>query len=245
MRFHRCRQTRLHRHGAGRQRPTRKGCRSRLPGRTLRRTTGTVLPEADAVLGFDAYPELPSALRTLCRWSTGCAPPDRRGSAASRARGPFGPTWLCCPAWGMRRRLSDGPVASVKLASGCDRRCTFCAIPSFRGSSFRRPTDVVNEVAWLVGQGRAEVNLVSENSTSYGRTSVTCGSWRACCRPRGHPAWNGCALRICSLPRCARSGVHHRCHGGVAPTSTCRSSTPVPRCCAGCAGSADRRTSCA
>jgi MiaB/RimO family radical SAM methylthiotransferase len=70
----------------------------------------------------------------------------------------------------MRRRLSDGPVASVKLASGCDRRCTFCAIPSFRGAFVsRRPVDVVSEVAWLVEQGVREVNLVSENSTSYGK----------------------------------------------------------------------------
>lgn len=34
----------------------------------------------------------------------------------------------------LRRRLGTSPVASVKLASGCDRRCSFCAIPSFRGS---------------------------------------------------------------------------------------------------------------
>jgi MiaB/RimO family radical SAM methylthiotransferase len=66
--------------------------------------------------------------------------------------------------------LSEGPVASVKLASGCDRRCTFCAIPSFRGSFVsRRPTDVVQEVAWLAEQGVLEVNLVSENSTSFGK----------------------------------------------------------------------------
>ena len=70
----------------------------------------------------------------------------------------------------MRRRLTDGPFANVKLASGCDRRCTFCAIPSFRGSFVsRRPTDVLDEVRWLVDQGVLEVNLVSENSTSYGK----------------------------------------------------------------------------
>jgi MiaB/RimO family radical SAM methylthiotransferase len=71
---------------------------------------------------------------------------------------------------GLRRRLTEGPIASVKLASGCDRRCTFCAIPSFRGSFVsRRPTDVVQETAWLADQGVLEVNLVSENSTSYGK----------------------------------------------------------------------------
>ncbi|MFG2645487.1 30S ribosomal protein S12 methylthiotransferase RimO [Streptomyces sp. NPDC048370] len=70
----------------------------------------------------------------------------------------------------LRRRLDRSPVASVKLASGCDRRCSFCAIPSFRGSFVsRRPSDVLNETRWLAEQGVKEVMLVSENNTSYGK----------------------------------------------------------------------------
>ncbi len=70
----------------------------------------------------------------------------------------------------LRRRLGGGPVASVKLASGCDRRCAFCAIPSFRGSFVsRRPSDVLNETRWLAGEGVKEIMLVSENNTSYGK----------------------------------------------------------------------------
>ncbi|WP_443071041.1 30S ribosomal protein S12 methylthiotransferase RimO [Streptomyces sp. NBC_01476] len=70
----------------------------------------------------------------------------------------------------LRRRLDSGPVASVKLASGCDRRCSFCAIPSFRGSFIsRRPSDVLGETRWLAEQGVKEVMLVSENNTSYGK----------------------------------------------------------------------------
>ena len=69
-----------------------------------------------------------------------------------------------------RTRLSDGPVANLKLASGCDRRCAFCAIPSFRGSFVSRPPDdVVAEAAWLGMHGVRELVLVSENSTSYGK----------------------------------------------------------------------------
>jgi MiaB/RimO family radical SAM methylthiotransferase len=61
-------------------------------------------------------------------------------------------------------------AASVKLASGCDRRCSFCAIPSFRGSFVsRRPSDVLNETRWLAEQGVKEIMLVSENNTSYGK----------------------------------------------------------------------------
>ncbi|MBT2440371.1 30S ribosomal protein S12 methylthiotransferase RimO [Streptomyces sp. ISL-36] len=70
----------------------------------------------------------------------------------------------------LRRRLDTSPVASVKLASGCDRRCSFCAIPSFRGSFVsRRPSDVLGETRWLAEQGVKEVMLVSENNTSYGK----------------------------------------------------------------------------
>jgi len=70
----------------------------------------------------------------------------------------------------MRRRLGGGPVAPLKIASGCDRRCTFCAIPAFRGAFVsRRPADLVAEAGWLAEHGARELLLVSENSTSYGK----------------------------------------------------------------------------
>ncbi len=69
-----------------------------------------------------------------------------------------------------RRRLSAGVVAPLKIASGCDRRCSFCAIPSFRGAFVsRRPTEILAEARWLASQGVRELMLVSENSTSYGK----------------------------------------------------------------------------
>ncbi|MGH3069402.1 MAG: 30S ribosomal protein S12 methylthiotransferase RimO [Streptosporangiaceae bacterium] len=70
----------------------------------------------------------------------------------------------------LRRRLSGGPVAPLKIASGCDRRCSFCAIPAFRGAFLSRPPeDLVTEAEWLAGHGVRELVLVSENSTSYGK----------------------------------------------------------------------------
>jgi ribosomal protein S12 methylthiotransferase RimO len=70
----------------------------------------------------------------------------------------------------LRRRLDNGPSAPLKLASGCDRRCSFCAIPAFRGSYLsRRPHDILDEARWLAGQGVRELVMVSENSTSYGK----------------------------------------------------------------------------
>ncbi|MDP9443888.1 MAG: radical SAM protein, partial [Actinomycetota bacterium] len=90
------------------------------------------------------------------------APADRP-AAAPGLPGHATPPWL-------RRRLDTGPVAPLKLASGCDRRCTFCAIPTFRGAFVsRRPSQVLDEARWLAGAGVRELFLVSENSTSYGK----------------------------------------------------------------------------
>ena len=69
-----------------------------------------------------------------------------------------------------RRRLSAGVVAPMKIASGCDRRCSFCAIPFFRGAFVsRRPPELLAEARWLAASGVRELVLVSENSTSYGK----------------------------------------------------------------------------
>ena len=70
----------------------------------------------------------------------------------------------------IRARLDDRPWAPLKIASGCDRRCAFCAIPMFRGAFVsRRPSDVLAEARWLGEHAVKEILLVSENSTSYGK----------------------------------------------------------------------------
>ncbi len=167
------------------------------------------LPEADAVLGFDSYPDLPDLLGDVL---TGHRPPahtpvDRRtllpitpvdrpaaaagvavpghaavtgsprmavtgtpGTAVTGDRGPIPTEGTAAGPVLLRRLLRSGPVAPLKIASGCDRRCTFCAIPSFRGAFVSRPAaDIVTEAGWLAGQGVREIVLVSENTTSYGK----------------------------------------------------------------------------
>jgi ribosomal protein S12 methylthiotransferase len=70
----------------------------------------------------------------------------------------------------VRRRLNGGVTAPLKIASGCDRRCSFCAIPAFRGAFVsRRPPELLAEARWLSADGVCELLLVSENSTSYGK----------------------------------------------------------------------------
>jgi ribosomal protein S12 methylthiotransferase RimO len=126
------------------------------------------LPEADAVLGFDDYDDIDVRLRAIVAGERPAAhvPRDRRALL------PISPVErsASAPAVAPRRRLDSGPTAPLKLASGCDRRCSFCAIPRFRGSFVsRRPTDLLDEARWLAGQGVRELFLVSENSTSYGK----------------------------------------------------------------------------
>lgn len=69
-------------------------------------------------------------------------------------------------------RVVSGPPGSayVKLAEGCNRACAFCTIPQFRGKQRSRPADdVVREVEQLAAQGVVEVNLISQDTVSYGR----------------------------------------------------------------------------
>ena len=137
------------------------------------------LPEADAVLGFDSYPELSGRLHDVLAGRTVPAhqPVDRRTllplTPVSRPAALAAGLALPGHGWGPRvprRRLDDSPVAPLKIASGCDRRCAFCAIPSFRGAFVSRSADeVLAEAAWLAGSGVRELVLVSENSTSYGK----------------------------------------------------------------------------
>ncbi|MGZ4581863.1 MAG: 30S ribosomal protein S12 methylthiotransferase RimO [Nocardioidaceae bacterium] len=161
------------------------GCLAERYGKDLAES----LPEADAVLGFDDYPDIADRLRSILAGERHHphTPQDRRrllpispaerdaativvpGHTIAAPDLPPGAAPVSGPR-AMRRRLDGGPMAPLKLASGCDRRCAFCAIPSFRGSFVsRRPSDVLGEARWLGEQSVKELFLVSENSTSYGK----------------------------------------------------------------------------
>ena len=148
------------------------------------------LPETDAVLSFDDYTDVAGRLQTILsgqphtahvprdrRSLLPLAPAARRTAAQGQALPGHGtvadlPSGLA-PASGprpIRRRLDGGPTAPLKIASGCDRRCAFCAIPAFRGAYLsRRPEEILTEAHWLAEQGVRELFLVSENTSSYGK----------------------------------------------------------------------------
>jgi ribosomal protein S12 methylthiotransferase len=158
------------------------GCMAERYGAEL----ADALPEASAVLSFDDYADIGTRLDDVVagRPLKAHTPRDRRTllpiTPVERASAPRGhipghgelPDGVA-PASGprvLRKRLDESPVASLKLASGCDRRCTFCAIPAFRGAYVsRHPDELVAEADWLAHRGVRELVLVSENSTSYGK----------------------------------------------------------------------------
>ncbi len=141
------------------------GCMAERYGNEL----AEALPEADAILGFDDYKDISARLQSIIAGEkhTAHVPRDRRAllpiAPAARADAREVEEFS-------RKRLGNTPWAPLKIASGCDRRCSFCAIPYFRGSFVsRRPTEIISEARWLAENGVSEMFLVSENTTSYGK----------------------------------------------------------------------------
>jgi ribosomal protein S12 methylthiotransferase len=70
---------------------------------------------------------------------------------------------------GERTLATPSHYAYLKIAEGCDRKCSFCAIPGIRGRHISRPVEeIVKEAAWLAGRGVREINLISQDTTYYG-----------------------------------------------------------------------------
>jgi len=157
---------------AGKGKVVAVGCLAQRYGKEL----AAELPEADAILSFDDYSSIGTTLRRVMAGESieAHTPGDRRNllSISPIAR-PAQRDDVAVPGMGphiYRTRLENTPWAPLKIASGCDRRCTFCAIPAFRGSFVSRdPEEVAAEAVWLGQNGVRELLLVSENSTSYGK----------------------------------------------------------------------------
>ncbi|MHC5012524.1 MAG: 30S ribosomal protein S12 methylthiotransferase RimO [Planctomycetota bacterium] len=66
--------------------------------------------------------------------------------------------------------LTPAPYAYLKISEGCDQKCTFCAIPSFRGRLVSRTIEEnVADARRIAARGVAEINIVSQDTTAYGR----------------------------------------------------------------------------
>ncbi|MEY4444468.1 MAG: hypothetical protein RL301_547, partial [Actinomycetota bacterium] len=138
------------------------GCMAERYGSEL----ATALPEADGILSFDDYQDISNRLKAILSGQklNIHTPSDRRKLL------PITPADRKVEKDFARARLNSAPWAPLKIASGCDRRCAFCAIPSFRGAFVSRtPDEVLAEASWLAEAGVSELFLVSENTTSYGK----------------------------------------------------------------------------
>ena len=165
------------------------GCRAVIVAGCLpqryRDRMSTTFPDVDAFVGVDELDRIGEIVRQVAA--------GKRGIVAV---GKGAPTRL----FQSQRpglRFSGGPFAWLKVAEGCNHACAFCAIPGIRGRyRSRGPDELVAEARALLASGVRELNLISQDTTSYGRdlrntsfaprggaptASVSCGSatsWR-------------------------------------------------------------------
>jgi ribosomal protein S12 methylthiotransferase len=121
------------------------------------------LPEVDVVMGFEEYKNLPSTVGTMLGVETNADPSANRGRVrVGTASPPFRPEAL-------RKRLTPQHYAYLRVAEGCDHKCTFCAIPGFRGKFRSKPWDsVVEEAKALAQTGAKEFCLIAEDTNQWG-----------------------------------------------------------------------------
>ncbi|MGH7442780.1 MAG: 30S ribosomal protein S12 methylthiotransferase RimO, partial [bacterium] len=119
------------------------------------------LPEVDAFLGSADYPGIAKVVQSLLGEN------GRQDGEAILKVG--NPVWLYDS---KSPRLLSTPsyMAYLKIAEGCDHACTFCAIPKLRGRMRSRSVeDVVAEAESLAKSGVKELNIISQDTSEYGR----------------------------------------------------------------------------
>jgi len=110
------------------------------------------LSEADAVIGVNEYEELPGILSSISGGSRICASDSPEGLLT-----------------GPRKRLDTSPSAFLKVAEGCDNRCSYCAIPGIRGAFRSMPLDtLLREAEGLAAGGAREICLIAQDVNAYG-----------------------------------------------------------------------------
>jgi ribosomal protein S12 methylthiotransferase len=132
------------------------GCLTQRYPKDLRKE----LPEVDAIVGLNEVPRIGQIVRDVLA---------RNGHQGPRLFW-SGPAKYVPDYAAPRFRLTPKHYAYVKIAEGCNHPCTFCSIPRIRGRHRSRPMDdVVAEVRALVASGVKEINLISQDTTFYGK----------------------------------------------------------------------------
>ncbi len=111
------------------------------------------MPEVDALLGVGSLENIVSAVEAVSRG-------EKYVSFLDKEISPLG---------GDRVLTTPEYTAYLKIAEGCDNRCTYCAIPLIRGRLRSRPIeDIVAEAQDLERLGVKELNLIAQDTTRYG-----------------------------------------------------------------------------
>lgn len=114
------------------------------------------VPEVDQIVGVFGREEIAQVV-------------DRAVSQASEQRSLFRPAPVRSLEDTARLRITPRHYAYLKISEGCDRLCTYCAIPQMRGKHVTKPIEeVVREANELVADGVRELILVAQDTTYYG-----------------------------------------------------------------------------
>ncbi len=120
------------------------------------------MPEIDILLGVNEYRKFPEILESVEKeMQAGKGQSIRKLEVTHRECG-FDMDTL--------RKFGENPYsATVKIAEGCDNRCTYCIIPYIRGAYRSKPMeDVISEVKLLAANGCKEIILIAQDVTYYG-----------------------------------------------------------------------------
>ena len=113
------------------------------------------LPEVDAIIGTNSYDELVGAINTVL---------EKNGTKPVIKKDLVG-----LPRDGRRVLTTGGHYAYLKIAEGCNKRCTYCAIPYIRGNYRSVPiAQLLAEAKQLAADGVKELILVAQETTVYG-----------------------------------------------------------------------------
>ncbi|MBR6889134.1 MAG: 30S ribosomal protein S12 methylthiotransferase RimO [Selenomonadaceae bacterium] len=123
-------------------------------GQLYRRELLEEMPEVDAVIGTGAWNRIMEAIAE---------------TLSGRRVILLGEREIIYDAKTPRIRTTPPYTAYVKIAEGCNNRCSFCSIPLIRGRQISRPIeDIRAEVENLAAQGVKEINLIAQDTTAYG-----------------------------------------------------------------------------
>jgi ribosomal protein S12 methylthiotransferase len=127
------------------------------------------VPEVDHIVGVFGREEITQILDRALAPHPLPLSPGGRGVRGEEQRSLFRPAPVKAQEDTARLRITPRHYAYLKISEGCDRLCTFCAIPSMRGKHVTKPIEeVLREARELAADGVRELILVAQDTTYYG-----------------------------------------------------------------------------